>query len=49
MLFHIYTHKKVLGSEVAVNKERSKELHREMNYGRKAWKNFIDFLSGMSF
>jgi hypothetical protein len=48
-LFHIYTHKKVPGSEVTVNNERSKEFHREMNHGRKAWKNIINFLSGMFF
>jgi len=49
MLFHIYTHIRVPGSKMAVNRKQSKELHREMNYGRKEWKNIISFLSGMSF
>ena len=49
MLFHIYTHIRVPGFEMAVNRKRRKELHREVNYGRKEWKNIISFLSGMSF
>jgi DNA phosphorothioation-dependent restriction protein DptG len=48
-LFHIYTYKRVPGSEVTINKERLRNFIEKVHSGRKAWKNVIDFLSGMFF